>query len=50
MTTVRTTYLGPPIGTADFDLIRRRAAEAVRVDVSKVVVTAESAAPRPAGS
>jgi hypothetical protein len=50
MNTVRTTYVGPPISTADFDLIRRRAAEAVRVDVSKVVVTAESAAPRPARS
>jgi hypothetical protein len=38
-------YVGPPITRAAFDLMRRRAAEAVHGDVSKVLVKAESAAP-----
>ena len=39
------TYVGPPITLATFELMRRRAAEAVHTDLSKVVVKAESAAP-----
>ena len=35
----------PRTTRAAFDLIRQRAAEAVRVDISKVVVTAESRQP-----
>jgi hypothetical protein len=42
----RVTYVGPPITRDAFDLMRRRAAEAVHIDVSKVVVKAESAAAR----
>jgi hypothetical protein len=41
----RATYVGPPITRATFDLMRRRAAEAVQGDLSKVVVKAESAEP-----
>jgi hypothetical protein len=39
---VRGTYIGPPIPRTLFDLMRRRAAEALRIDISQVVVTAES--------
>jgi hypothetical protein len=44
---VRATYVGPAIDRATFDLLRARAAEAVHIDVSQVVVTAESAAGKP---
>jgi hypothetical protein len=44
---VRATYVGPAIDRATFDLLRTRAAEAVRIDVSQVVVTAESSAGNP---
>ena len=44
---VRATYVGPAIDRATFDLLRTRTAEAVHVDVSQVVVTAESAAGNP---
>jgi hypothetical protein len=42
---VRATYVGPALDRATFDRLRERAADAVHVDVSTVVVTAESAAP-----
>jgi hypothetical protein len=42
----RATYVGPPITRATFDLMRRRAAEAVEGDLSNVVVKAESADPQ----
>jgi hypothetical protein len=42
----RATYVGPPITRATFDLMRRRAAEAVQGELSKVVVKAESAEPQ----
>ncbi|MFC6019243.1 hypothetical protein ACFP2T_23925 [Plantactinospora solaniradicis] len=45
---VRATYVGPAIDRATFDLLRARAAEAVKIDVSQVVVTAESADRTPA--
>ncbi|MET7966956.1 hypothetical protein [Micromonospora sp. NPDC005305] len=44
---VRTTYVGPAIDRATFDLLRARTAEAVHIDVSQVVVTAESSVSRP---
>ncbi|MEV1144777.1 hypothetical protein [Micromonospora sp. NPDC049799] len=44
---VRATYIGPAIERATFDLLRARAAEAVDIEVSQVVVTAESPAGRP---
>jgi hypothetical protein len=48
---VRATYVGPALDRATFDRLRARAAEAVHIDVSKVVVTAESAAgPEPTKS
>jgi hypothetical protein len=40
---VRATFAGPAMDLATFNLLRTRAAAAVGVDVSKVVVTAESA-------
>jgi len=43
---VRGTYVGPPITRALFDQMRRRAADAVHIDISQVVVTAESTRPR----
>jgi hypothetical protein len=45
---VRATYVGPGLDRATFDRLRARVAEAVHVDVSMVVVTAESAATKPA--
>jgi hypothetical protein len=42
---VRATYVGPALDRATFDRLRARAAEAVHIDVSKVVVTAESTKP-----
>jgi hypothetical protein len=42
----RATYVGPPITRATFDLMRRRAAEAVQGELSRVVVKAESAEPQ----
>lgn len=47
VTWVRATYVGPAIDRATFDLLRARAAEAVHIDVSQVVVTAESSARSP---
>lgn len=44
---VRTTYLGPTLDRATFDLLRARAAQAVGSDVSQVVVTPESSAGTP---
>ncbi|SCL17488.1 hypothetical protein GA0070624_1304 [Micromonospora rhizosphaerae] len=44
---VRATYVGPAIDRATFDLLRARTAEAVHIDVSQVVVTAESSARNP---
>ncbi|MBE1486234.1 hypothetical protein [Plantactinospora soyae] len=44
---VRATYAGPAIDRATFDLLRARAAEAVEIDVSQVVVTAESSGRNP---
>ncbi|NES31788.1 hypothetical protein GCE86_24315 [Micromonospora terminaliae] len=44
---VRATYFGPAIDRATFDLLRTRTAEAVHVDVSQVVVTAESSVRKP---
>ncbi|MGN9808896.1 hypothetical protein ACTMSW_06005 [Micromonospora sp. BQ11] len=44
---VRATYVGPAIERATFDLLRARAAEAVDIEVSQVVVTAESSTGRP---
>jgi hypothetical protein len=41
----RATFVGPSLSRADFDLMRRRAAEALHIDVSQVVVKAESAGP-----
>ena len=43
---VRATYVGPVLDRATFDRLLARAAGAVHVDVSTVVVTAESAAPK----
>jgi len=45
---ISATYIGPPITRAHFDLIRQRAAKEVHVDISKVVITAESATSTPA--
>ncbi|GAA3338711.1 hypothetical protein GCM10020358_19760 [Amorphoplanes nipponensis] len=42
----RATYIGPPITRAAFDRLRREAATTMGIAVSRVVVTAESAAPR----
>jgi hypothetical protein len=49
---LRATYVGPAIDRATFDVLRERAADAVHIDVSQVVVTAESSAksPQPATS
>jgi hypothetical protein len=44
---VRATYVGPGMDRATFDLLRARAAAAVQIDISEVVVTAESAAGTP---
>lgn len=41
----RATFVGPSLSLADFNLMRRRAAEALDIDVSQVVVKAESAGP-----
>jgi hypothetical protein len=45
---VRATFIGPAMDRATFNLLRQRAADAVHIDVSKVVVTAESATPKSA--
>ncbi|MFJ8580042.1 hypothetical protein [Micromonospora sp. NPDC093277] len=44
---VRATYAGPAIDRATFDLWRARVAESMHIDVSQVVVTAESSARKP---
>ena len=44
---VRATYVGPPINRATVDLIRQQTTKAVHIGVSKVIVTAESAARTP---
>ncbi|MER7417389.1 hypothetical protein ABT346_11470 [Micromonospora peucetia] len=44
---VRATYVGPAIDRAIFDLLRARVAEALRIDVAQVVVTAESSTRNP---
>ncbi|MCX4386830.1 hypothetical protein OG777_07790 [Micromonospora peucetia] len=44
---VRATYVGPATDRATLDLLRAQAANAVRIDVSQVVVTAESSITKP---
>lgn len=44
---VRNSYIGPPITTDTFELMRRMTADEVYADISQVVITAESGAPKP---
>jgi hypothetical protein len=44
---IRGTYIGPSISRADFDLMRRGAAETLHIDIDEVVVTELSATSPP---